>query len=288
MAIRVAPITDADVRAVAEFLHRELNGRVPADAWARSLDVPWKVAAPNHGFMLVDPADADAVTRVKGVNLAFYSERVIDGGPERFCNLGAWCVLPDFRFYGVRLLKALLAQDGYTFTDLSPSGTVPQINERLGLSYLDTTTALVPNLPWPTLARATADPAVIERTLSGTDLEVYLDHRDAAAARHVLLRVGGAACHVVFRKDRRKGLPLFASVLHVSDPAVFRRGFRAFSRHLLLRHGIPATLLEERVAGFRPAGSRQLANPRRKMFRSSRLTADQIDYLYSELVSVAW
>ena len=57
---------------------------------------------------------------------------MIDGRVERFCNLGAWCVLPEHRFHALRLLKALLAQDGYHFTDLSPSGNVVGLNERLG------------------------------------------------------------------------------------------------------------------------------------------------------------
>lgn len=283
MAIRVAPITDPDVPAVAGFLHRDLNARVSADAWARALDVPWKVDAPNRGFMLVDDDGG-----VQGAYLAVYSERVIDGRPERFCNLAAWCVRPEHRFHSVKLLKALLAQEGYHFVDLSPSGTVVPINERLGFRHLDTSAVVVPNLPWPTAARATADPAAIERALTGDALEIYRDHRATAAARHVLLRTGRQSCHVVFRKDRRKGLPLFASVLYVSEPAVFRRAFGAFTRHLLVRHGIPATLLEFRVAGHRPAVSRTVPDTRRKMFRSDRLTAEQIDYLYSELVCLSW
>ena len=76
--------------------------------------VPWKVDAPNHGFMLRDGQ------RVVGVQLAFYSERLVAGRAERFCNLGAWCVLPEYRFHSIRLLMAVLAQDGYHFTSLSP------------------------------------------------------------------------------------------------------------------------------------------------------------------------
>jgi hypothetical protein len=286
MAIRVAPIMDADVRPVAEFLHRELNQRVSADAWARSMRVPWAVDAPNHGYMLVDDDGA-----VVGANLAFYSERTIAGRVERFCNLGAWCVLPEHRFHSIKPLKALLAQEGYHFTDLSPSGNVVPINTRLKFEFLDTATALVPNLPWPGVpgrVRISTDPAVIERTLSGRELEIYRDHMATRAARHVVLRSGAGSCYVVFRKDRRKGLPLFASVLHVSDPELFRRFARAFSRHLLLRHGIPAMLVELRVVGQRLRPSVMLKAPRRKMFRSPRLAADQIDYLYSELVCVAW
>jgi hypothetical protein len=87
----VCPITGADVPAVARFLHHHLNRRVAADTWQRAMVVPWKVDAPNHGYLL---RDGD---RVVGAYLAFYSDRTLDGRPERFCNLGAWCVLPGHR-----------------------------------------------------------------------------------------------------------------------------------------------------------------------------------------------
>ena len=113
--VRVAPIAGADVPAVAQFLHAHLNPRLSADVWARSMTAPWKVTAPNHGFMLVDDARDGAVV---GAYLAFYADREIDGTRESFCNLAGWCVLPEYRFHSVRLLKALLAQEGYHFTDL--------------------------------------------------------------------------------------------------------------------------------------------------------------------------
>ena len=216
MTVELSPITDLDVAAVADFLHANLNSRVPMSMWARALSVPWKAEAPNHGFMLQDGE------RVVGAYLAFYAERVIAGKVERFCNLGAWCVLPDFRFHSLRLLKALLAQDGYHFTDLSPSGNVVPLNARFDFRSLDTSTALVPNLPWPTLVRRTrisADPDVIESTLAGAELELYRDHAQAAAVSHLVLIQGGDSCYVMFRKVRRKDLPVFAAILHVGTPS---------------------------------------------------------------------
>ena len=284
-AVQVRPIAESDVRAVAEFLHAHLNERVPVEAWMRAVDVRWDVDRPNAGFMLLD---GDSVV---GAHLAFYSQRTIDGRAERFCNLGAWCVLPDHRFHGLRLLKALLAQEGYHFTDLSPSGNVIGLNTRLGFEFLDTTTTVVANLPWPSRPgrdTITSDPTVIERTLTGADLEHYRDHRALGAARHLLLERDGAHCHVIWRKDRRKGLPLFASVLHVSDPELFRAMAGPLSRHLLLRHRIPATLIEHAVIEHRPRLSRTVDSPRRKMFRSQSLEPAQIDYLYSELVCLSW
>lgn len=284
MAIRVEPITTADVPAVARFLHANLNAKVSAEAWESAVAVPWKVSAPNHGFFLKDDSG-----EVVGAYLAFYSERVIGAETRRFCNLGAWCVRPEQRFHSLKLLKALLAQEGYVFTDLSPSGNVVPMNERLGFTHLDTATAVAPNLPWlPVRGRLTTDPAAIEDRLTGADLQIYRDHAGTAAAQHVVLSRGGRHCYVVYRTDRRKDLPFFASVLYVSDPQLFRAMRRRFQAHLLTRHGILALLAEPRVIGHRPRLSRMLGTPRRKMFRGAGVTEHDIDYLYSELTCLSW
>jgi hypothetical protein len=283
MAVTLAPIERGDWLRVGAFLHANLNARVSAEDWARSLDVPWTGDQPNSGFMLLDGEE------IVGAHLAFYSEREIDGRTERFCNLGAWCVLETHRFHGLRLLKTLLAQEGYHFTDLSPSGNVVKLNERLQFQSLDTAGALIPNVPRPTLQRTrlVTDPAEIERILTGEALRLFRDHARAAAARHVVLLTGDEWCYVVYRRDRRKNLPLFASLLYVSHPARFGRMAPRLYRHLLAR-GIPATLVEDRLVARRPRLALELSAPRRKMFRSGHLAADQIDYFYSELVCVAW
>jgi hypothetical protein len=285
MTVELGPIESADVAAVAEFLHAHLNSGVPQAAWRAALSVPWKVEAPNHGFMLTQDG------AVVGAYLAFYSDRRVAGRSERFCNLGAWCVLPEYRFHSIRLLKALLAQEGYHFTDLSPSGSVIQLNTRLKFRALDTATALMPNIPLPTLAgraKISARPAVIADRLTGSDLELYLDHQQAGAARHVLISRGDEDCYLIFRKARRKNLPLFAVILHASNPELLRTSFGQLRTWLLLRHGALATLAELRTIGHRPRLSVMLSAPRPKMFRSASLEPDQIDDLYSELVCVPW
>ncbi len=283
--VRVEPIEADQLAEVGRFLHQHLNRRVSAERWAMMAVPPWKVDAPNHGFLL--RRDEEVV----GAYLAIYSEREVRGEVERFCNLAAWCVREDHRADGVRLLRALLRQKGYHLTDLSPSGNVVAINERLGFTRLDTTTALVPNARWSpasTRARIVSDPSEMESVLAGRDLEIFQDHRHAVAARQLLVVAGDAVCHVVVRKDRRKRLPLFATVLHVSDPAVFRAHDAQVFRHLLVRHGAAATLAERRVLGYIPRFSHLLASPRPKMYRSATLGPGDIDYLYSELTCVAW
>jgi hypothetical protein len=280
----LAPICPGDVREVAAFLSAHLNSRISADQWAAMIVPPWPVDAPNHGFLLRNDEG------IVGVHLAFYSTRTVRGRAERFCNLGAWCVLEQHRASGLRLLRALLRQPGYTFTDLSPSGNVVEVNRRLRFRELDTATALVPNLPWPLVSRratVTDDPTELARTLTGEDATIFADHATSLATRHLLLLADGEHCYVVARRDRRKGLPVFASLLHVGNHELFARHGRVVYRSLLAE-GAVATLAELRVVGTRPALSRMLASPRPKMFLGKAMEDDDIDYMYSELACVAW
>jgi hypothetical protein len=245
---------------------------------------PWKVEAPNHGFVLWDGE------RVVGTYPAFYSERTVAGRVERFCNLHSWCVLPDFRSHSIRLLMALLAQDGYHFTALSPNDRAVSIYTRLKFRTLDTSTVFVPNVPWPSLShrtRISADPDIIASTLAGAELELYRDHAQAAAARHLVLIRGGDSCYVMFRDHRVKHVPC-ALILHVSNPELFRRAIGSLTRHLLVRHRLLATLADLPILGHRPRLSFMRPGFWPKMYRSASLEPEHIDCLYSELVCVPW
>lgn len=280
----VAPITDSDVWPVAEFLHTEFlrlglsRARSAAD-WHRAMTAPWTSEQPNHGYLMRENGC------VVGAYLAMYSERMIEGRSYRICNLGVWCVAERHRAAGLRMLRALLRQRGYTFTDLTPNPNVRALNARLGFTELDTATVLVPNVPWSVLSRGVRvidNIGDIAEILSGREQTIFRDHA-TTAARHVVLTYGQRRCYVMFRRDSYKRFPIFATILYVSDPDLFRRwAARHFYRYLLMRHGIPATLAELRVVGHRPPISMTVPG-RPKMYLSEELSARQIDYLYSEL-----
>lgn len=281
--LELRPITTADVGGVAAFLRAELNSRLSVETWSAAIVPPWPVEAPNHGFLLA------AGDRIVGVQLAIYSERMIMGRPERICNLAAWCVAEDYRIHGVRLLRSALAQPGYTFTDLSPSGNVLEVNRRLRFTDFDTRSVLLPNLPRAARRSITVTGAAdaLASTLTGEDLRRYQDHRGGLAARQLLITSGADHCHVIFRRDRRKGISAFASILYASNPELLRRALPDLRSYLIRRERLVATLAEIRLVG-RPNGAVDLPDTRRKMFRSEHLTADQLDYLYSELTCVPW
>lgn len=282
--VTVTEITGADVDRVAAFLKRqpELSPRVTLEQWARSVVPPWKMEAPNHGFMLLDGDE------VVGVYVALYADRAIGASTHRLCSLCAWVVEPSHRLHSLKLMKALLDQDGLTFTDFSPVTSVQRVNARFGFEYLDTTMSMLPNLPWASWkGRAHSDVEEIRRLLSGDQLQIFEDHLETAAARHVVLSRGSEHCYVMYRHQTFRKIPC-AAILHVSDPTVFRRTHRLFGRHVLFNDGRWATLVEHRLVDGRMPLSLVHEGEPRKMYKSDTLTANEIDYLYSELAVLEW
>ena len=147
--VRVRPITDADVRARRRVPARATSTtRVPAEHWARALDVPWDVEQPNAGFMLLDGDDG----RRRAPRVLLRARRSTAAASASATSAPGACS-PELPLpQPAAAARRCSRQDGYHFTDLSPSGNVVELNERLGFRFLDTTTALVPNLPWPSLA----------------------------------------------------------------------------------------------------------------------------------------
>jgi len=278
----VAPITTADLAAVAEFLRTNMNDNIP---WDRACaDIPWQADAPNHGFLLRDGQ------RVVGTLLALYSQRPVGGRLERFCNLGSWCVLPAYRAWSMALFTTVVAQKNYHFTVLSPDTRSQEMLPWYRFHFFDTAAALIPNLPWPSWpgrVRVSADPDVIERTLTPAERQIYHDHAHALAAHHVVMLRGDRHCYVMFRKFRYRDVPVFAVLLYVSDAELFGRMVIPLTRHLLFRHRLLATMAELKLIGRRPKLSFAL-NDWPKAYRSGTLGPEQIDYLYSELECVPW
>jgi hypothetical protein len=95
--------------------------------------------APNHGMLL------------RADDLLHPNHRGAARAVLRFCNLAVWYVSPEYRTSSIRMVTAVLAQEGFHFTDFTPIEVVQRLNLRLGFQCLDTDTALAPNLLWPTI-----------------------------------------------------------------------------------------------------------------------------------------
>lgn len=277
----IEPVTAATLPEFAAFLHQHLDrSRSPAQ-WAEGLAQGWATEAPNHGFVV---RDNGAI--VGGIG-AYYADRVIDGRPERFCNITSWCVLDAYRQQSMRLAMAVVNQKGYHFTDFSPTKVVGGTLKFFKFRPIDERRVMALNLPWPWLGdglHIVSRPQEIERCLEGQALKTWQDHRGFPWLQHVLLGRPGAWCHVVYKRRRFKGLPS-ATLVHASDRALLRAGWRRLTRHLLSR-GLVSTDVEYRLLGGQPWPSVLRSGFNEKLFLSETLGEDQVDYLYSETVAL--
>ena len=114
----LAPITDADLAEFCAFLNRHLNPAITPDQFRAGLSQCWGMDTPNHGFLIRDNG-----ALVGGIG-AIYALRPVQGKPERFCNITSWCVLEKYRAQSMRLALALVSQEGFHFTDLTPTEVV--------------------------------------------------------------------------------------------------------------------------------------------------------------------
>ncbi len=284
MPVVISEIMDRDLDAVSDFLHRNLNDAIPPEEWKASLQPPWRSGPQGHGYQLTDDG------RLVGVYAAIYSERTIRGRKEKFCNLSAWYVLPEYRFHSLGLLKKLTDRKGCHLTDLSPKPEITKIMKRLKFEFLDTGVTIASNLSWPVWwpgREIIADPDRIRAVLSGGARQAYDDHAGLPLLRHLVVTHGGKACYLVYLRQRRKGIPCVI-VLHIGEPDVLAACYGVLARYFLLRERSVFTIYESRFLTKRPSFSMEARSPHRnKLYRSETLGPADIDNLYSELVTLA-
>lgn len=275
----VSPIERADLDAVGRFLNEHLNRRILPQQWVDSVTHDWSAERPNFGMKLV------ADDRIVGVFLAIYSDQQIRGQSEKVCNPHTWCVLKEYRSRAVGLAAALVKQPGYHFSMLTPNPNVDAVFRFMKFKELDTRLSIFPNIPWFGGGSIANTPEAIRRRLTGSTLVDYDRHASIPWLRHLVVGEGQDACWIVHKARIWKRLPC-ADLLHVSNPAAFRRHFAAIRSYLLFNQRMAWGRVETRFLGEHPPLAHRSVRTQPKLFLSKTLTDGDIRDLYSEMVSL--
>jgi hypothetical protein len=279
----VEPINDEELLDFCQFLTENLSQERTAEDWAEAFKQDWGLEKPNNGYMI--KVDGEIVGGIG----AIYSQRIINGNPEKFCNITSWCVLDQYRSQSMRLALAVTSQPGFNYTDLTPTEVVSKTLQFLKFKPMNERQAVFPNFPWPlgrpAGIRVVSDADEIEQVLSPEDRKAYMDHRHLPWLNHLAVGRPGAYCHVVYKTTQLKGVA-GAFVLAVSDPQLFL-GYRfALGSHLLLRHALFFTRIESRLLPRVPKPCVELSGYRNKVFKSDSLSETDISNLYTEIVAL--
>ena len=281
--MKISAIQENHLPQVGKFLHDNLNSRFSTERWISSLTHGWAQSSPNYGMQLLD---GDSLV---GVFCAIYSDQVIDGRLERFCNPHSWCVLETHRGHGIGLVLHLVKQTGYHFTMFTPNPKVAEVFLGLKFKNLDDRQYRCVNTPSVAALRAGSFAESrrdhIAEHLRGQDLLDFAAHRDIPWLNFVVFGDGADVCWVIYKRARWKRLPA-AWVMYVSDALVFSRLDGLLRSHLLLKHGLLTIKVEARWLISAPALAWNETRTQPKLFLSKTLGPGQIRDVYSELMSL--
>ena len=224
-----------------------------------------------------------------GVLCAIYSDQLIDGRMEKFCNPHSWCVLDDYRNSGISLVLQLLKQRGYHFTMFTANARVTEIFLGLRFRRLDDRMSFAPNLPAPWSRGGDrfleSNPERIAACLDGPLLKDFDAHRDISWLNFAAFGQKGDVCLVVYKRRRWRRLPC-AWILHVSDTGAMARHGDLLRHHLLVDRGLPVSAIEDRFLANQPALRLRTRRRRPKLVFSRTLSDSRVRDLYSELVAL--
>jgi hypothetical protein len=274
----ILPLEDEHLREYCEFLHENMAQSHRVEDWVQAFKTRWIEDKPNNGFIMRNKAG-----EIVGGIGAIYSQQIVRGKPERFCNITSWCVLDEYRSGSMRLALALTSQKGYHYTDLTPTAVVASSLQFLKFKPLDSDRTVLFNLPWPKgETEILTEPERLASRLSPDDARIYRHHREFPWLEHLAVGRSGEYCYVIFKRGVLKRLPT-VEVLYLGNPTLFLRHYRALGNHFLLRRGRPMTRVESRFLPAKPLLSKTLSGYRNKVYRSDALGPEDIANLYSEL-----
>jgi hypothetical protein len=252
---------------------------ISAAQYRKIFEYPWGQNKPGLGFVLVDGE------RIVGFLGGVYADREINGRVERFCNPTNWCVLKEYRHASLALFKSLLKCDDCTVTELSPIDAVENLCRQLKFQTLDTYKLFsfpfahawtLLRFPRPRLITAKAE---LTEALSPAQKKIFGDHQGTKCG-FLLMREASGDCFIVWSRRVRKGVP-FSEILYTSNREALRRYFETAKLKIMTMDKTFLVAIDERLIGERLPG--MLPYRRVSLFKSSRLTREQIDNLYSEL-----
>jgi len=280
--IHVEPATAAMFNELWPLLEKFQNTSVPRAWWERLFIHPWPETSPLRGYVLRDDS------RAIGFFGVIHSQRMIDGRLEKFANLTSWIVLPEFRNHALRLFQAVTNIPDHTLTCFTPRRETLPFYKRCGFQELETRFRIL--LPLPSFdvsanTRSTTNPQRIAAQLDAPLRETFKHHRFTPCKALLLSqRKGARQCLVLFTRTRGRRYA-FARVHYLSDPAFFAENTDLIRLRLGLAARSLLVMIDERMLAGRSLKHCKIAEMSApSVFRSSSLSAGQIDNLYSELV----
>lgn len=251
----------------------------------------WKQLFVNHcscnedyfGYVLFDK------DRAVGFLGLIFSDRLIDGKLQKFCNITSWIITKDYRGRGLSrlLMHEVVNLTDYTITTLPPSPKTEKMHREQGFKVLEDSYLLI--LPIPTPDSFYNNCSIIPEQemkyhLDVNELKIYNDHLQCKCS-HILIKTEFENCYIIIKKIKRRGM-VFAEIHYLSNLPLFLKFIDRLRIKLPLYLKVVGLLIEKRfLKGHVIKYSFTRKFHRAKLFKSSSIDRNKItDNLYTELL----
>jgi hypothetical protein len=264
-------------------LLKEINPQLTEAEWYSVFAHRWYPEEKFCGYGLFDD------TKIVGFLGLIFSQRIINGQLENFCNLTSWIVKESYRGRGISLMLSLrkLMKD-YTITDLSASDNTIAIAKRLGFQELDTRMVVLPSVfgginHHPQLKIIT-EKSLIQSQLQPLEQRLLEDHSSQPRCHHLLIKADGEHCYLIFTLVKNAKFP-YSYIQYLGNPKLFDRFSLPIRQAIAKINQTFWVLVDHRMLkGVKPTLSFDLPIEACKLYKSSKIKPEEIDNLYSELV----
>lgn len=252
--------------------------------WLTLLGSRWSLQYDHFGYVLMEEE------QVVGFLGTFFYDRKIDGTLHTFCNLFCWYVPEEYRKESLRLLLAVLSLKDIIVTSLTPSREAGLILERFKFEPLEKAVRIFPFIALPPIGSNVVpitDRDSIRSLLTPEDRKLF-DDLYFPACRHLVLvdrSDKNRYCYIVHNVVHKKGLR-FMHIYSIGNKELFATVFTRIQWYFFRYYRTVLTLIDNRLlVGCVPKGpgfNYTLRYPR--LYRSTGLSPDRIDNLYTELL----
>jgi acetoacetyl-CoA synthetase len=281
------PAKTADADAVLQLLSRFNNPDLCDEDFTRLfVDNSW-CGFDYVGYMLEDEGNA------VGFLAYTFSQRMIRGKIELLCSLSNWIVLEKYRFQSLSLLMPALRLPRVTLTSFTPIPTVYAINRNFGFEDLPAKQRII--LPVPAFRWGKArtqvimDATEIRKRAMPEQLRLMDDHSLPHHRYAMVSSLQGDSLLIMNRVSKRifRNIRLpFIRIHHVGDPEICVDSMSEIVTSCARQFSVVGAIVDDRYLLGRPVPF-SFDRPGHTIpagFRSSTLSANDIDGLYSELV----
>lgn len=211
-----------------------------------------------------------------------FSIREINGRKEKFCNLCTWTVKDEYRSEGLPLLFRVLRMKDVTVTNFTGNRVAP-ILTKFGFKPIDETLKIL--LPVPIRGDGCElifDTSRIALYLDTHDRLIFEDHREFKYP-FVLLKAKTGVSLLSFKKVNRKRLPVLEAH-YLSGRDVFLKHIRHVLLSLCLHTGAVGLMVGDHFLGDASIPfSMTISQRQLRLFRSTTVSIEEMDTMYSEL-----